>query len=185
MEFFDIFEQSCCRKQQKIHNQETGLENRGRLKVLNDTKLILKDYLRGLLQDFGNIQNLISKPVSWLELFCCFLQQDGSRYFNPKRSLFLIKIGISLQFLNLMMDHQRRTQKETYFCVEVSNKILKVLTFNPRCILFGDLTSIYCFKAQKQTSLFFIIYSSHSVTSLLVNTFAQPTKHTFLSNLKN
>ena len=49
MEFFDIFEQSCCRKQQKIHNQETGLENRGRLKVLNDTKLILKDYLRGLL----------------------------------------------------------------------------------------------------------------------------------------
>ena len=28
----------------------------------------------------------------------------------------------------------------------LSNKILTVLTFNPRCILFGDLsTSIYCF----------------------------------------
>ena len=33
-------EPSCCKKRQKSPNQETGLENRGRLKVLNDTKLI-------------------------------------------------------------------------------------------------------------------------------------------------
>ena len=36
-------EPSCCKKQQKSPGQETGLGNRGRLKVLNDTKLILKD----------------------------------------------------------------------------------------------------------------------------------------------
>ena len=36
-------EPSCYKKQQKSPNQETGLGNRGSLKVLNDTKLILKD----------------------------------------------------------------------------------------------------------------------------------------------
>ena len=34
-------EPSCCKKCQKSSNQETGLRNMGRLKVLNDTKLIL------------------------------------------------------------------------------------------------------------------------------------------------
>ena len=38
-----IVEPSCCKKRQKSPNQETGLRNRGRLKVLNDTKLILSD----------------------------------------------------------------------------------------------------------------------------------------------
>jgi hypothetical protein len=38
-----IVEPSCCKKRQKRPNQETGLRNRGRLKVLNDTKLILSD----------------------------------------------------------------------------------------------------------------------------------------------
>jgi hypothetical protein len=36
-------EPSCCKKQQKSPNQETGLGNRGYLKVLIDTKLILND----------------------------------------------------------------------------------------------------------------------------------------------
>ena len=37
-------EQSCtCNKREKSPGQETGLENRGRLKVLNDTLLILND----------------------------------------------------------------------------------------------------------------------------------------------
>ena len=34
-------ELSCCKKQQKSPNQETDLGNRGRLKVLNDTKLVV------------------------------------------------------------------------------------------------------------------------------------------------
>ena len=36
-------EMSCCKKLQKNPNQETGLGNRGRLKVLNDTKLCLNE----------------------------------------------------------------------------------------------------------------------------------------------
>ena len=31
----------CCKKRQKSPNQETSLGNRGHLKVLNDTKLVL------------------------------------------------------------------------------------------------------------------------------------------------
>ena len=37
-------EQCCCKKRQKSPGQETGLENRGRLKVLNDTKLALNEH---------------------------------------------------------------------------------------------------------------------------------------------
>ena len=46
MEFWDAkeLEQSCCKKWQKSPNQETGLKNRGPLKVLNDTNLILNDW---------------------------------------------------------------------------------------------------------------------------------------------
>ena len=33
-----VVELSCCKKWQKSPNQETGLGNRGHLKVLNDTK---------------------------------------------------------------------------------------------------------------------------------------------------
>ena len=46
--FFENFENSlelsCCKKRQKSPNQETGLGNRGRLKVLNGTKLILIEH---------------------------------------------------------------------------------------------------------------------------------------------
>ena len=38
-----FLEPACCKELKKSPNQETGLENRRRLKVLNDTKLILKD----------------------------------------------------------------------------------------------------------------------------------------------
>ena len=38
-------EPSCCKKwQKKSPGQKTGLENRGRLKVLNDTKLVLNEH---------------------------------------------------------------------------------------------------------------------------------------------
>ena len=38
-----LLEPSCCKKWQKSPNQETCLGNRGHLKVVNDTKLILND----------------------------------------------------------------------------------------------------------------------------------------------
>ena len=79
-------EPSCCKKRQKSSNQETGLGKRGRLKVLNDTKMII-NYSSGNSRLFRT--NLVSfrtfrrplfpKPVSLLELFCRFLQQDSSR----------------------------------------------------------------------------------------------------------
>ena len=39
-----ILEPSCCKKRQKSPGQETDLGNRGRLKVLNDIKLVLNEY---------------------------------------------------------------------------------------------------------------------------------------------
>ena len=39
-----VLEPVCCKKQQKSPNQETGLGNRGHLKVLNDIKLILNEH---------------------------------------------------------------------------------------------------------------------------------------------
>ena len=39
----NFLELVCCKKQQKSPNQETGLENRGPLEALNNTKLILND----------------------------------------------------------------------------------------------------------------------------------------------
>ena len=39
----------CCKKRQKSPNQETGLGNRGHLKVLKNTKLILIEHERPLL----------------------------------------------------------------------------------------------------------------------------------------
>ena len=39
-----VLELPCCKKRQKSPNQETGLGNRGHLKVLNDTKLILNGH---------------------------------------------------------------------------------------------------------------------------------------------
>ena len=41
--FFPL-ESVCCKKQQKSPNQETGLGNRGHLKVMNDTKLVLNEH---------------------------------------------------------------------------------------------------------------------------------------------
>ena len=34
----------CCKKRQKSPNQETGLGNKGHLKVMNDTKLVLNKH---------------------------------------------------------------------------------------------------------------------------------------------
>ena len=41
--YYILLEPSCCKKCQKSPSQETDLGNRGRLKVLGDTKLILND----------------------------------------------------------------------------------------------------------------------------------------------
>ena len=51
------------RKAKKSPNQETGLGNRGRLKVLNVTKLILKDELELIQDQFGIIQSLQTFPI--------------------------------------------------------------------------------------------------------------------------
>ena len=39
---FGTLEPSCCKKRKKNPNKETGLGNRGRLKDLNNTKLVQK-----------------------------------------------------------------------------------------------------------------------------------------------
>ena len=43
----ELLEHSCCKKWQKSPGQDTGLGNKGRLMVLNDTKLIL-NYFKGV-----------------------------------------------------------------------------------------------------------------------------------------
>ena len=42
--FYCFQKRSCCKKRQKSPNQETGLGNRGHLKVMNDTKLVLNEH---------------------------------------------------------------------------------------------------------------------------------------------
>ena len=64
-------EPSCCKKQQqKSPRQEAGLGNRGRLMVLNNTKLIL-NLLRGHSCSFRTnlVSSLFPKPVSCPGLF--------------------------------------------------------------------------------------------------------------------
>ena len=48
-------ELSCCKKQQKSPNQETGLGNRRHLKVLNDTKLVLNEHESDRFNHLGSI----------------------------------------------------------------------------------------------------------------------------------
>ena len=80
-----VLEPVCCKKRQKSPNQETGLGNRGPLEILNDTKLILNgegghscSFQTNLVSFRTFRRPLFPKPVSWLGLFCRFLQQDGS-----------------------------------------------------------------------------------------------------------
>ena len=69
----------------KSPNQEIVLENRGRLKVLNDTKLVLNEH-EWLFNLLGSIwYHLESSHVPYfqnqflaLDFFCSFLEQDGS-----------------------------------------------------------------------------------------------------------
>ena len=69
----------------KSPNQETGLGNRGRLKVLNGTKLVLIDHELPLdnLESIWYHSEPLDVPYSpnqflgW-DFFCCFLQQDSS-----------------------------------------------------------------------------------------------------------
>ena len=71
----------------KSPNQESGLGKRGCLKFLNDTTLILNNEeahsfsFRTNLVSFRIFRRpLFSTPVSWLGLFCRFLQQEGSSF---------------------------------------------------------------------------------------------------------
>ena len=62
---FQLFlELSCCKRRQKSPSQE--MVNKGHPKVLNDTKLIPKDY--GGQSSFRTFRQF-PKPVSWLRLF--------------------------------------------------------------------------------------------------------------------
>jgi len=56
----------------KVQTKKLVWGNRGRLKVLNNTKLVVNDHL-GLIWNY-------SKQVSWLGLFCRFLKQDDSSH---------------------------------------------------------------------------------------------------------
>ena len=70
----------------KSPNQETGFGNRGHLKVLKlNWSLMIKGghsySFRTNLVSFRTFRYpLFPKTVSWLGLFCCFLQQDGSSF---------------------------------------------------------------------------------------------------------
>ena len=65
-----LLEPSCCKKRQKSLNQETGEGNRGHLKVLNNTKLILNVVTHAHLVSFRTFRRpLFPKLVSWLGLF--------------------------------------------------------------------------------------------------------------------
>ena len=86
------------RSGKKSPNQETGLGNRGCLKVLNATTLILNDYggnscsFRTNLVSFRTFRrHLFPKPISWLGLFCHFLQQDSSSWVTGRYMQFLAK----------------------------------------------------------------------------------------------
>ena len=56
-----VLELLCCKNWQKSPCQETGLENRGHLKVLNDTQLVLIHYLKNkvVVVDFANAQGVV------------------------------------------------------------------------------------------------------------------------------
>ena len=66
----------CCKKRQNSSNQETGLENRGPLNCLNDTKLILNDYgghtcsfrtnlvsFKNMAPTLGGVKSLVSRYI--------------------------------------------------------------------------------------------------------------------------
>ena len=83
-----LLESSCCKKLQKRRkssNQETVLGNRGFLKVLNDTKLVLSEH-EWPLNHLGSIRyNLKPSDVPYFQnqflgwdFFWHFQQQDGS-----------------------------------------------------------------------------------------------------------
>ena len=83
---------TCCKKCQKSPNQETGLGNRGRLKSLNETKLVINEH-EWPLNHLGSIWHhsepleVPSSPNQFLGLdfFCHFIQQNGS---NSKFNVF-------------------------------------------------------------------------------------------------
>ena len=51
---YNVLEPSCCKKLQKSPNQETGLENRGCQKVLNDQTMTEAEHNRPIPKFFGN-----------------------------------------------------------------------------------------------------------------------------------
>ena len=63
--FTTALEKSCCKKLQKIPGQETGLGNRESLKVLNDTKLVLKSFMINLVQNSQTSRNPRINFLTW------------------------------------------------------------------------------------------------------------------------
>ena len=74
---------TCCKKCQKSPNQETGLGNRGRLKSLNETKLVINEH-EWPLNHLGSIwyHSVPYSPCQFLgwDFLCHFLQQDCSSF---------------------------------------------------------------------------------------------------------
>ena len=91
----------CIRCSKKSPNQETGLGNKGRLKVLYDTKLVIKMIMSVPLNHLRSIWYHSEVPYSpnhflGLDFFCRFLQQDSSNS-RPSLSWLVICISQSLR----------------------------------------------------------------------------------------
>ena len=90
----EVYYESCVavRSGKKSPNQETGLGNRGHLKVLNDTKFILNDQagpscFLGLIWyqlEPSDLLYFTNQFLGW-DFFCRFLQQECSTYNNALR----------------------------------------------------------------------------------------------------
>ena len=89
-----LLELSFCKKPQKRPNQETGLGNRERLKVLilNDTKLILNHYgdhscsFRTNQVSFRTFRRpLLPKPVSWMGVGFFAISYSKTALVEPKQ----------------------------------------------------------------------------------------------------
>ena len=103
-----ILEPVCCKKQQKKGSWPvTGLHNRGPLKDLNDSKLIVYEsrsfpwLSRINFIPFRIFRFPILQTSNWSgTFFCCFLQQTGSRWYpwmytyDPR----LKKLGLRIIF---------------------------------------------------------------------------------------
>ena len=80
------------RNVKKSPGQETGLGNRGRLKVLNDTKLVSMSDLLIIFDQSGIIHNNQTSPIPQTSFlpwtFCHFLKQDSYSFLDNLGSIW-------------------------------------------------------------------------------------------------